>query len=431
MIYVGYLGFAVLIALIATGIPIGLCLMAVGLVGLAIVGSVDTAMAQSTIAFWSEGTKFVLVALPFYVLMGNLIYHTGIAKNLFKTASYWLGWLPGGLGVASVFACAGFGAVSGSSTATARTMGAIVIPEMRRYGFGMRLATGVMSSAGTLGILIPPSIVLIFYGLLTETSVGKLFIAGIIPGLVIACIFAAIVVGISIMDPEQGGRRNQGDDVDWGERIRSLSAVLPVLAIFASIFGGLYLGVFTPTESAIFGVVAVLVYGALSRSLSFEAIRASLADAALVTAMLFLIIVGGMLFTRFLAQTGFTAAIVQTIIALDLSYVEFIIVITILYLILGCVLDLFGMLILTVPILFPLAMQLGIDPIWFGIYVVVVAEIGLVTPPLGVNVFVIHTVARDVPLGQIFIGCLPFVAGMLVFVAIMATWPQVVLYLVK
>jgi C4-dicarboxylate transporter, DctM subunit len=430
VIYVGYLGFAALISLIATGIPIGLCLMAVGLVGLAIVGSVDTAMAQSTIAFWSEGTKFVLVALPFYVLMGNLIYHTGIARNLFKTASYWLGWLPGGLGVASVFASAGFGAVSGSSTATARTMGAIVIPEMRRYGFGMRLATGVMSSAGTLGILIPPSIVLIFYGLLTETSVGKLFIAGIIPGVMIACIFASIVIGISILDPSQGGQRNQ-EEVSWRERIRSLSAVFPVLAIFAAIFGGLYLGVFTPTESAVFGVVAVLIYGALSRSLSFEAIRASLADAALVTAMLFLIIVGGMLFTRFLAQTGFTASIVQTIVDLDLSYFEFIIVVTILYLVLGCVLDLFGMLILTVPILFPLAMQLGIDPIWFGIYVVIVAEIGLVTPPLGVNVFVIHTVADDVPLGQIFLGCLPFVVGMLVFVAIMAIWPQIVLYLVK
>ena len=430
MIYVGYLGFAALIGLIATGIPIGLCLMAVGLVGLAIVGSVDTAMAQSTIAFWSEGTKFVLVALPFYVLMGNLIYHTGIARNLFKTASYWLGWLPGGLGVASVFASAGFGAVSGSSTATARTMGAIVIPEMRRYGFGMRLATGVMSSAGTLGILIPPSIVLIFYGLLTETSVGKLFIAGIIPGIMIACIFASIVIGISVLDPSQGGQRNH-EEVSWRERIRSLSAVFPVLAIFAAIFGGLYMGVFTPTESAVFGVGAVLIYGALSRSLSFEAIRASLADAALVTAMLFLIIVGGMLFTRFLAQTGFTASIVQTIVDLDLSYFEFIIVVTILYLVLGCVLDLFGMLILTVPILFPLAMQLGIDPIWFGIYVVVVAEIGLVTPPLGVNVFVIHTVARDVPLGQIFLGCLPFVVGMLVFVAIMAIWPQVVLYLVN
>lgn len=431
MTYLGFLGFAALIALIAAGVPIGLCLMAVGLIGLAIVGSIDTAMAQSTSAFWSEGTKFVLVALPFYVLMGNLIYHTGIAKNLFKTASYWLGWLPGGLGMASVFACAGFGAVSGSSTATARTMGAIVIPEMRRYGYGMRLATGVMSSAGTLGILIPPSIVLIFYGLLTETSVGKLFIAGIIPGFVIACIFSVIVLVISLVDPSQGGKRDLVEQIGWRERFASLGHVLPVLAIFAAVFGGLYLGVFTPTESAVFGVTAVLIYGALSRSLSLEAIRASLADAALITAMLFLIIVGGTLFTRFLAQTGFTASIVQMIVALDMSYFEFIIAITLLYLILGCVLDLFGMLILTVPILFPIAMQLGIDPIWFGIYVVIVAEIGLVTPPLGVNVFVIRTVAPDVPLGQIFLGCVPFVVGLLFFAAIMAIWPDVVLYLVK
>lgn len=431
MTYIGYLGFGILICMIAAGIPIGLCLMVLGLVGLAVVGTFDTAMTQSTIAFWSEGTKFVLVSLPFYILMGNLIYHMGIARNLFRTASYWLGWLPGGLAIASVFACAGFGAVSGSSTATARTIGAIVIPEMRRHGYGMRLATGVMSSAGTLGILIPPSIVLIFYGLLTETSIGNLFIAGIIPGILIASIFSVFVCAIALLDPSQGGDRNQAGNVRWRERFSSLVHVLPVLGIFAAIFGGLYWGVFTPTESSIFGVVAVLIYGGASRTLSFEAIRESLADAALITVMLFLIIVGGVLFTRFLAQTGFTASIVDFIISLDLSYAEFIIVVTILYLLLGCVLDLFGMLILTVPVLFPLAMQLGIDPVWFGIYVVIVAEIGLVTPPLGVNVFVINTVARDVPLGQIFLGAVPFVLGLLLFVTIMAIWPQVVLYLVR
>lgn len=429
MTYLGYLGFVALIGLIAVGIPIGLCLAVVGFAGLTLVGSFGTAMTQVTTAFWSEGSKFVLVSLPFYVLMGNLIYHTGIAKNLFRTASHWLSWLPGGLGIASVFACAGFGAVSGSSTATARTMGAIVIPEMRRFGYGMRLATGVMSSAGTLGILIPPSIVLIFYGLLTETSVGKLFIAGILPGMIIAVIFAVIVFIIAVLDPSQGGKR-EVEQVSWRVKLLSLGHVLPVLVIFVSIFAGLYLGVFTPTESAIFGVAAVLLYGALSRSLSLAAIRDSLLDAVLVSAMLFLIMVGGMLFTRFLAQTGFTAAIQSLIVGMDLSYFEFILAITLLYLVLGCVLDLFGMLILTIPILFPLAMQQGIDPVWFGIYVVIVAEIGLVTPPLGVNVFVISGVARDVPLSQIFIGCLPFIVGLLFFVAIMAVWPQVVLYLV-
>lgn len=429
MTYLGYLGFVALIGLIAVGIPIGLCLAVVGFAGLTIVGSFNTALTQVTTAFWSEGSKFVLVSLPFYVLMGNLIYHTGIARNLFRTASHWLSWLPGGLGIASVFACAGFGAVSGSSTATARTMGAIVIPEMRRFGYGMRLATGVMSSAGTLGILIPPSIVLIFYGLLTETSVGKLFIAGILPGLIIAVIFAVIVFIIAVLDPSQGGKR-EVEQVSWGVKLRSLGHVLPVLLIFVSIFAGLYMGVFTPTESAIFGVAAVLLYGALSRSLSLAAIRESLLDAVLVSAMLFLIMVGGMLFTRFLAQTGFTASIQNLIVGMELSYFEFILAITLLYLVLGCVLDLFGMLILTIPILFPLAMQQGIDPVWFGIYVVIVAEIGLVTPPLGVNVFVISGVARDVPLSQIFIGCLPFIIGLLFFVAVMAVWPQVVLYLV-
>lgn len=431
MSHLGVLGFAALIGAIALGIPIGLSMMVLGLIGLAIVGNIHTAMTQLTIAFWSEGTKFVLVSLPFYILMGNLIYHTGIARKLFQAASYWLSWLPGGLAIASVFACAGFGAVSGSSTATARTMGAIVIPEMRHHGYGMRLATGVMSASGTLGILIPPSIVLIFYGLMTETSIGKLFVAGIIPGILISCIFAVVIVIIALIDPEQAGSGHEPPAASWGERIRSLLYVLPVLGIFSFILGGLYFGVFTPTEAAVFGVVAVLFYGLASRSLNLAAIRASLADASLITVMLFFIIVGGVLFTRFLAQTGFTASIAGLINSLDLTATQFIIVMTLLYLVLGCVLDLFGMLILTIPILFPVAMQFGIDPVWLGIYVVIVAEIGLVTPPIGVNVYVIHTVARDVPLGQIFRGCIPFVLGILFFVAIMVAYPQVVLLLVK
>ncbi|MEW5425023.1 TRAP transporter large permease [Amorphus sp. 3PC139-8] len=430
MIGLGLAGFAALIALVALGLPIGLVMMVVGFVGLVLVGNIDTALTQLTSAFWSEGSKFVLIALPFYVLMGNLIYHTGIARNLYRAASHWLGWLPGGLGIASVFASAGFGAVSGSSTATARTMGAIVIPEMRRHGYGMRLATGVLSSAGTLGILIPPSIILIFYGLLTETSIGKLFVAGIVPGLIIATIFSILIMVISLIDPEQGGRHLASDRAPLRERIASLAHVFPVLAIFGVIFGGLYNGVFTPTEGAIFGVVAVLIYGAATGSLSFAAIRNSFADAALVTVMLFVIIVGGTLVTRFLAQTGFTGTLRDLIQSMELGYVGFIFAVTILYLVLGCVLDTFGMLILTVPILFPLAQQLGIDPVWFGIYAVIVTEVGLVTPPIGVNVYVIKTVAPDVPLGQIFLGCTPFVLGLLAFVALMAAEPSIILWLV-
>lgn len=431
MSIIGYLGFLALLVLVALGVPIGLSLFMLGLAGLSIVGNFTTAMTQSTIAFWSEGTKFVLVSLPFYILMGNLIYHMGIARRLFTAASYWLGWLPGGLGIAAVFATAGFSAISGSSTASARTMGAIVVPEMRRHGYHMRLATGLMSSAGTLGMLIPPSIVLIFYGLMTETSIGKLFIAGIIPGLLVALIFSVLVVGMALINPKQAGEVVDVSGVSWKERFLSLFSVLPVLLIFGVIFGGLYFGVFTPTEGAIIGVVTVLAYAAVTRSLSFAAIKDSLADASLITVMLFLIIVGGTLFTRFLAQTGFTASLSSTIAALDLTYVQFIIIITIMYLILGCLLDTFGIMILTVPVLFPIALQLGIDPVWFGIYVVLVAEIGLVTPPVGVNVFVIKTVARDVPLGEIFRGSIPFIIAMLLFVMLMTAFPEIVLYLVR
>lgn len=430
MTTIGVLAFLGLITLIILGIPIGLSLLLVGIAGLALVGNLSTAMTQTTIVFWSEGTKFVLLAIPFYILMGNLIYHMGIARNLFRAASNWLGWLPGGLAVASVFACAGFGAVSGSSTATTRTMGSIIIPEMRRHGYGMPLATGVMSSSGTLGILIPPSIVLIFYGLMTETSIGALFIAGVIPGLIIALIFSIIVLFIAFLFPDQAPRQ-QAQVVSWGQRFRSLVYVLPILGLFTFILSGLYLGIFTPTEGAIMGVVAVLIYGLATRSLNFSAVQKSLADASLITVMLYIIIVGGVLFTRFLAQTGFISALENAIISMELSYFHFIIAVTILYLLLGCVLDLFGMLILTVPILFPIAMQLGIDPVWFGIYIIIVAEIGLVTPPIGINVYVIKTVAPEVPLSKIFLGCLPFVAGLLGFVAIMAIWPQVALVLLR
>lgn len=425
------LSFAVLLALIAFGIPIGLSMITIGLAGLYFVGTLNSALTQLTLVYWAEGNSFLLLSLPFYILMGNLIHHTGIARSLYRSASLWLNWLPGGLAVASVFACAGFGAVSGSSAATARTMGGIVIPEMKRYGYGMRLGTGVMSASGTLGILIPPSIIMVFYGLMTETSIGDLFVAGIVPGICISIIFSAIVLITAVVRPSEVGQRIDPESFTRRDMYISLFEVLPVLGIFAVILGGLYLGVFTPTEASAIGVVAVLVYGALSRKLSLAAVKNALSDSALTTAMLFLIIVGGYLFTRFLAQTGLMGAILDFMNSLDLNYWEFIFAVTVLYLLLGCILDLFGMLILTVPILFPFAMSLGIDPVWFGIYIVIVAEVALVTPPIGVNVYIINAVAKDVPLGMIFRGCIPFVAGMLMLVAALAVWPEIALFAIR
>lgn len=425
---IAYLGFAGMLALMALGVPIAIAMTAAGVIGLIAVGTLGSALTQLTLVVWSEGSNFILLALPFYILMGNLILQTGIARRLFHGASIWLNWLPGGLAIASVFACAGFGAVSGSSTATARTMGAIIVPELRRYRYNMSLGTGVLSASGTLGILIPPSIIMIFYGLMTETSIGALFIAGIVPGIIVSMIFASIILIIALIRPEAVGTRLKREEISWSHRIAALLDVVPVISIFMLILGGLYFGVVTPTESAAVGVLAVLAYGAVIGKLSFRAIRLALIDSMLTTVMILMIIIGGYLFTRFLAQTGLIAGIQAAFVAADLGYVGFIIVVTILYLILGCVLDLFGMMILTVPILFPMALQLGIDPVWFGIFVIIVAEIALVTPPLGVNVFVINSVARDVPLGKIFLGCVPFVVGLLLFVVVLATWPQIALF---
>ena len=423
--------FAALIVLIVFGIPIGLSLITVGVVGLLSLGNVSAALTQVTLIFWEQGNSFLLISLPFYILMGGLINHTGIASNLYRCASLWLSWLPGGLGIASVMACAGFGAVSGSSTATARTMGAIVIPQMLRHGYGPRLSTGVISASGTLGILIPPSIILVFYGIMTETSIGSLFVAGIVPGLIIAAIFSVIVLGTALISPAQAGRDTPSEAVTWSERFRSLAHVFPVIAIFGIILGGLYGGVFTPTEASAFGVFSVLVYGFLSGKLTWRAVRLALEDATLTTTVLFVIIIGGHLFTRFLAQTGMMGALLDWIVMLDLGYWQFVLAITVFYLILGCILDLFGMLILTVPLLFPVTQQMGIDPVWFGIYIVVIAEVALITPPIGVNVYVIQSVAGDIPIGQIFRGCLPFVIGMLLFVGVLAAYPDITLFLIR
>lgn len=425
---IAYIGFAGMLVLMALGVPIAIAMITTGLIGLAVVGTLGSALTQLNLVIWSEGSNFILLALPFYILMGNLILHTGIARRLFHGASVWLNWLPGGLAIASVFACAGFGAVSGSSTATARTMGSIVVPELRRYKYNMSLGTGVLSASGTLGILVPPSIIMVFYGLMTETSIGSLFIAGIVPGIIVATIFATIVLIIGLVNPEAVGTRLKRGEITWRTRVLAIWEVVPVVSIFVVILGGLYLGVVTPTESAAVGVFAVLIYGALSFKLSFRAIRLALVDSALTTMMLLLIIIGGYLFTRFLVQTGLTASIHAAFVAADLGYVGFLVLVTVLYLILGCVIDVFGMLILTVPILFPMALQLGIDPVWFGVYCIIVAEIALVTPPLGVNVFVINSVARDVPLGKIFLGCVPFVVGLLLFVVALAVWPQIALF---
>ncbi|MEQ1856795.1 MAG: TRAP transporter large permease [Longimicrobiales bacterium] len=422
----GGIGLGVMFVLLVLGIPVAFAMAVVGAVGLWILEGPGPALAQATIIPWSEGRSFVFVTIPLFVLMGQLVYQTGLATDLYAGIRAWIGRVPGGLAIASVVACAAFGAVTGSSIATVATMGAIVMPEMRRYGYNPRLATGALAASGTLGILIPPSVIFIFYGVMTETSIGALFIAGIVPGILTALMFSAIILVRCLITPSLGPR---GPAATWAERRQSVNGFLPILVLFFGVIGGLYVGAFTPTEGAGVGCAGVLLIAGLKRRVNRGALARALEETALISAMMFAIIVAGYLLARFLAVTGTTEAIVDALVALGLGRVGFILLLVGLYLVLGALLDVFGMLVLTIPFVMPVVRELGIDPIWFGVFIVVMSEVALVTPPIGANVFVMRRAAPDVPMTEIFLGVLPFVLGELVMIALLIAFPEIATWL--
>jgi tripartite ATP-independent transporter DctM subunit len=358
--------------------------------------------------------------------MGQLVFHTGLATDLYDGIRKWVGRVPGGMAITSVLACGAFGAVTGSSIATVATMGAIVMPEMRRYKYDARLATGALAASGTLGILIPPSVIFIFYGLMTETSIGELFIAGIVPGILTAAMFSVIILVRCLITPSLGP---PGPSATWRERWRSTAGLLPILFLFFFVIGGIYAGIFTPTEAAGVGCAGVLIAAGAKRMLSVRAIARALEETALISAMIFAIIVGGYMFARFLAMTGTTEALVQILVNMELGRVLFLVMLVLLYIVLGAMLDVFGMLVLTIPFVMPLVLGLGIDPIWFGVFAVIMAEVALVTPPIGANVFVMRRTAPEVPMGEIFMGVLPFVIGELIVIALLIAFPEIALWL--
>ena len=422
----GVLGVVVMFALLVLGVPIAFAMALTGAVGIWILEGPGPAMAHAVLIPWSEGRSFVFVTIPLFVLMGQLVFHTGLATDLYDGIRKWVGRVPGGMAITSVLACGAFGAVTGSSIATVATMGAIVMPEMRRYKYNPRLATGALAASGTLGILIPPSVIFIFYGLMTETSIGELFIAGIIPGILTAVMFSSIILVRCLITPSLGP---PGPGATWEERWRSTAGLLPILFLFFFVIGGIYAGIFTPTEAAGVGCTGVLIAAGAKRMLSFRAMVRAAEETALISAMIFAIIVGGYLFARFLAVTGITEAMVDVLVGMDLGRVLFLMMLVVLYIVLGAMLDVFGMLVLTIPFVMPIVLGLGIDPIWFGVFVVVMAEVALVTPPIGANVFVMRRTAPDVPMGEIFMGVLPFVIGELVVIALLIAFPAIALWL--
>lgn len=426
MEHIGFLGLVAMILLLVLGVPVTFAMGAVAIVGLSIVSGIDAALPQVIMVGMQTGTDFVLLCIPLFVFMGKMVFHTGIARDLFACVEKWFGRMHGGLLISSVVTCAAFGAVTGSSSASVATMAGILRPELKRYKYDDELSSGAITSAGTLAVLIPPSAGFIFYGVLTDTSVGKLFLAGVLPGILSTLAYCLYCWGRCIISPKLGPT---GEKHSWVEKLVSLKGTWGLLLLFSIVIGGIYSGLCTPTEAAGVGVVGVLVISSIQRKLSVRALRDAMVDTAYVAAMIYGIILTGYLLARFLAVTGASQALVDFMAALGLGKYTFLFAVAVIYLILGTMLDMFGLLILTLPFFFPLVQYFQIDPVWFGVFAVIMAEVGLLSPPVGVNVFVMHASAPDIPMVTIFRGVLPFMFINLGIVLILTMFPSIATWL--
>lgn len=422
---VGLIFIVLLIVLLFTGVHIAFAMGICGFLGtLWITGSLS-AVQQVALVATEEASSFILSCIPLFILMGMIIFHSGIAGSLYDAIYRFVGRLPGGLAVASTFGCAAFGAVSGASTATAATMASIVLPSMKKYKYDVKLSVGTLAASGTLGILIPPSIPMVVYGVMTEQSIGALFMAGILPGVLSAIIYAAMIVTRAKLNPSLAP---PGEKFTWREQIESLKWVWPVAVIFVLVIGGIYLGVFTPTEAAGVGCFFAFVFGAMKK-MGWHKFKLALYDTGKLTAMILLLIIGGIIFGRFLAASGIVSKIGEALGSLPYDRYVVLSIVLLIYLALGMIMDTLAMVILTLPLTFPVIMALGFNPIWFGIIVIKSMEIGLVTPPVGLNAYVVAGVAKDVRLEDIFAGLVWFIAMDIVTLAILVAFPQITLWL--
>ena len=422
----GITGFLALFALLAIRMPIGLAMMIVGAGGIAILNSTTAALNNLGSFAYSYSAVFTLSVIPLFVLMGAFASVSGMGADMYRTAYAWVGHRRGGLAAATVIACAGFAALSGSSIASAATMGKVSLPEMERYRYSPALATGSIAAGGTLGILIPPSTVLIVYALLTEQSVGRLFLAGFLPGLLLTVLFVATVFIVAILNPAAGP---PGERVPMSERFRVLMSSGALVFVVLIVIGGIYTGVFTVTEAAAVGAFLTFLHALWTRRLTIARFLDALLDTIKTTAMVFFILIGAHFFAPFLALTRIPVNLSAAIGDLAIPALAVLMVIILAYIVLGTFMEGFAMMVLTVPIVLPIITSLGYDPIWFGIIMVLVLEMGLISPPVGLNVFVVKGVAPDVPLGQIYRGILPFWLAMAVCVAILVAFPQIALFL--
>jgi C4-dicarboxylate transporter, DctM subunit len=424
---VGMIGFAAMLALMFLGMPIGVAMGAVGFLGFAWVSGWNAALNMLSLAPYSAVATYVLTVVPLFVLMGHIANETGVGRELYATAQIWLRHRRGGLAMATVAACAGFAAISGSSVATAATMTTVALPQMRKLGYDPKLATGSVAAGGTLGILIPPSVIFLIYGFLTEQSIGKLFLAGILPGILLTVMFIITIAIVTWRDPEQAPQTQARATI--AERLLALRDVWAVAALFTLVIGGMYGGAFTATEAAGVGAFGTLLVALLRRRLTWAGLWRALTSTVETVAIVTVILIGAVVLGYFLAVTQLPMKLAQLLADSGLSPTSIMLMIIAAYLIMGAFMDELAMILLTVPILFPVVQAIGYDPIWFGVIIVIVCQAGMIAPPVGLNVFVISGMVKDVPMADIYRGIMPFLLAMVVLLGILMVAPEIALYL--
>ncbi len=422
----GITAVAVLLFLFFIRVPVAVAMALVGFVGFGIFVSFHAAMKLLIVDFTSAFNSYTLAVIPLFVLMGQVAYNSGMSKRLYDTSNALLGHLPGGLAIATIWASAGFAAICGSTNASTATMAMVALPEMKRYGYDESLAAGSVAAGGSLGIMIPPSVIFVIYGILTQQSIGKLFIAGIIPGLILTILFSTAIYIWMKIEPGIAPRSHKKE---WKERVRALLNILEVLLIFVAVVGGLLGGIFTPVEAGAVGTGLITGISMARKTISWNGIKRALSESVRISCMIIFVVAGASVFGHFLAITKLPQSLQAWLISLKSQPILAMALIVAIYVIGGCFVDALALILLTVPIFYPVVLSFGYDPIWFGVLIVLLTQIGVITPPVGINAYVIKGIFPEIPIQNIFKGIFPFFVSMVVAVILLLIFPEIALLL--
>lgn len=424
MVMLGYIGIIVMLLLSVLGMPMAYSMCVVASIGLSVTLGPINAATQTMFVTWEQASNFSLMSIPLFIFMGSIAYHTDIVGNLFVAFRRWIGFLPGGLAAAGIMAAAAFGAVTGSTAAASATMASTVIPELEKAGYDKGLAAGAIAASGGLAAIIPPSVFVIIYAVLTDQSAGQMFVAILGPGLLTTGLFSLYCIIRCCITPAMGPKQ---PSATWKERIECLPSAIPVMVTFSVVIGSIYGGLATPTEAAAMGVVGVMIIAACMRRLNRKTIISAFRDGAKMSASIFFLFIGGWLMSRFLVTTGTTHHMVDVFVGMKMSYNMLLVMMFILFLILGCILESTSILVLTMPFMYPITQQYGVDPIWFGVFVTVLMVLAGISPPVGLNVFVVRGVCSHIPVMSIYRGAAPFIVITAMTILAMCIWPDIVL----